>query len=269
MPDSPLPNSILYPVGALPQGCHSGLATYLLGPQQCSFAVNTTFRGGYATTRPVIRKLALTYSDEDVRINLRNRFQGAAFYESLTSTNPNALLASVGGRLFRFLITNQNVVASDITPLKDGTPDRNDPNQPQVWMAQGQDFMVVNDGQSLPWFFDGGGTRRSLGEAGSELPAGKMIHYSNGRFIEVLSEDIYEGVAYIAGDLVYNTASGTEAYNYRDSILKTNDNKAILAGRAFAVPLTAGPITALFTTAVSDTSLGTGTVAGGYVKGGL
>lgn len=265
MPEKPLPDAISYPTGTLSAGIHSGLSPFLLNAQQCAFAVNTTFRGGYAGTRPPIRKLATVYASTeyfDVREELKAIYQGGGFYQSL-GANASCLLTSVGGRLFRWAINGETATVSDVTPATlDGfgapVQDRNDPTRPQVWMAQGQDFMVVQDGQANPWFFDGSGTRRSGGEAKQELPPGKMVHYSNGRFIVVLSEEKFKGVAYIASDLVYNTSSGTAAYNYRDSILKTNDNKEVLAGLAFGVPLTSGPITALFTTAVSDTSLGQG-----------
>lgn len=260
MPESPLPNALPpYPVGALTQGCHSGLPPYLLGPQQCSFAVNVSFRGGYATSRPPLWKLVANYASEGTQSALKARFQGAAFYRSI-GNNPSCLVASVGGRLFRWTPAQRTVKVDEITPFKaDGvTLDVNDPLQPQVWMAQGQDFLVVNDGQSEPYIFDGASVKRSLGHAGKQLPPGRQVFYSNGRFIVVLADPNAEGIAYIASDLVYNTGSGTAAYNYRDSILYINDNLSILGGRAFAVPVTAGPITALFSTAVSDTSLGQG-----------
>lgn len=245
---APLPNSLPpYPIASTGGGVHSGLPPYLLAPNQLAFAINVTNRGGYASTRPAWLKRTLNYVDEDVLVNLRSNFQGAAFYRAI-GNNPSCMLASVGGRLFRFRVQNITVTVDDITP------DRNDPNQPQVWMAQGQDFMVINDGQSNPWFYDGASARRSGGYAQQELPPGRMVHYVNGRFVMVLPD----GISYIASDLVYNTGSGTPQYNYRDAILKIKDNEAILNGQAFAVPVNSGAISALFSVAIPDTSLGQG-----------
>lgn len=274
--DAPLPKAIPDTIGPCMQGIHSGLATTLLPFDQQSFAINIAFRGGYAHTRPVLRKLTTTYADPDVQINLRAAYQGGAFYRTLGS-NPSCLVTGVGGRLFRWVITNNNVTVDDITPVKDpdtGLRDINNPNRPQVWMAQGQDFLVVNDGESLPWFFDGGKVWRSAGYAGRQLPVGKMIHYVNGRFVMVLGdlEQQSGGTAYIASDLVYTVNAeggpgGTVDCNYRDSILYINDNIEILGGRAFAVPVNAGQITSLFSTAVSDTSLGQGPLQVGTEEG--
>lgn len=258
--EQPLPNTFLDKVGPLPLGMNSGLDPALLSPLQASMLVNATCRGGHAHTRPPIRKLSLSYSGSIQMVATRALFQGAAFYQAL-GNNPNALIASIGGRLFRYTITSNSVVVDEITPLLGAGPalDVNDPTRPQAWLAQGQDFMVINDGQALPYFFDGSQVVRSRGYAGQQLPAGRQIHYVNGRFVMVLADpNKMPGISYIASDLVYNTDSGTAAYNYRDAILYIKDNQAILGGLAFAVPVTAGEITALFSTAVSDTSLGQG-----------
>jgi hypothetical protein len=255
MPDAPLPRAFMDRIDVTSMGVHSGLTVTLLPREQLAMGVNVANRGGHAHTRPPIRKMALTYAGGTQALATEALFQGAAFYASFDN-DPSCIVASIGGRLFRYVVTNQNVAVDEITPyLSDGvTRDVNDPTAPVAWLAQGQDFLVVNNGQALPYFFDGAGVRRSQGPAGSELPAGRQLHYVNGRFVEVLPD----GVSYIAGDLVYSRVSGTPAYNYRDSILKTTENESILAGAAFAVPLSAGPITALFSVAIPDTSLGQG-----------
>src|SRR5688500_19050054 len=95
---------ILDKIAALPMGCHSGLPEQLLLPQQVHFAVNATFRGGFAHTRPVIRKLSITYSDEDTeQLATEALFQGASFYRGF-GNNPNCLIAQIGGRTFRYEI---------------------------------------------------------------------------------------------------------------------------------------------------------------------
>lgn len=243
------------------QGIHSGVPPSVLPRNQLSFAVNIATRGGYAQNRPPWLKLVCEYPDVDTQVAAtRSIFQGAAAYESFDN-NPSCLVASIGGRLYRYVITGRRARVQDITPTGDAG---NDPSLLQAWLAQGQDFLVVNDGQSRPLVFDGASTRRL--PAGTWLPVGRQIHYSNGRFIvAVPSEPGGEAFAYIASDLVYG-ASGTALYGYRDSILRTTDNEAILAGRPFGVPLNSGPITSLFSVAVPDTSLGQGPLQVGTVS---
>lgn len=241
-------------VGPMPQGMNSGLGAELLAPTQAAFGVNVTFRGGYAKNRPPLRKLRVTYSSTEVGINAtRALFQGAAYYSAF-GNNQSCLVASIGGRIFRYVINNNKCQVQDITPLlPDGvTYDLNNPTGEQAWLAQGQEFLVINDGESRPLVYDGAIVKRL--PLGTYLPPGRQVHYVNGRFIVVLPD----ARSYIASDLVYNVESGTPTYNYRDSILRTNDNAAILAGAAFAVPVNAGPITALFSVAIPDTSLGQG-----------
>lgn len=256
MPDAPIPDALIDRIDVTTLGMNSGISPTLLPREQLAMAVNVANRGGHAHTRPPIRKLRLSYATEDTQTAATEAlFQGAAFYSSFDN-DPNCIIASIGGRLFRYTISNNSADIDEITPfLSDGvTPDVNDPTLRQAWLAQGQDFMVINDGQSNPYFFDGASVQRSAGAAQYQLPAGRQIHYVNGRFVMVLPD----GYSYIASDLVYSRVSGHAAYNYRDSILYTTENESILNGQAFAVPLNSGAITALFSVAVPDSSLGQG-----------
>lgn len=262
---APTPDAISDTLDSTTMGVHSGLPPRLLPKNQLSFAVNVTCRGGFPRTRPNYRKLKISYSGESTQTNLRGNFQKASFYEGFGS-NQNCLVSAVAGRLFRWLIVNDQVSVSEITPLLGGnpaTPDLNNPSLDKAWMWQAEDFLIVTDGQSLPVFFDGAGTRRSRGPSGQELPAGAAGSFINGRVILSLTNRR----AYIAGDLVYNRTSGTPAYNYRDSVLRTTENEAILNGAAFAVPIQAGPINAIFAVAVPDTSLGQGPIQIGTRRG--
>jgi hypothetical protein len=246
--------------GPVPQGVHSGIATTLLPVTQLAWGVNVTCRGGYAHNRPPLRKLALTYKGDDEAevqaLATEARFQGAAYYSSY-GNNPSCIIASIGGRIFRYTIWNNNCAVDDLTPA--GDP--NNSTLEQAWLAQGQDFLVINDGESRPLSFNGATVTRL--PVGTWLPVGKQIHYVNGRFIVALPD----GRSYIAGDLVYSRVSGTPAYNFRDSILRTTENASILAGQPFAIPLDAGAITSLFSVAIPDTSLGQGPLQVGTTGG--
>lgn len=255
---APSPSALLERIEALSLGMHGGIPSTMLTPQHVAMAVNVTFRGGTAVTRPHLRKIALTHTGETATTATAALFQGASAYSSFSNV-PDCLVASIGGRIFRYNIGLASAVVSDISP----PGPTNDPTAPQAWLGQGEDFLIINDGLGLPIFFDGASTRRSLGPAGRELPPGCMGTYNNGRWVQVLPDRR----SYIAGDLVYSPTSGTPAYNYRDSILKINENIAVLGGRAFAVPINAGRITAMFSVAVPDTSLGQGPLQVGTRKG--
>lgn len=257
---APALNALLDLVEIATQGFHSGVDPKLLPDNQHWFGVNVTARGGHFKTRPPMRKIALAFIDDEQHANVAvnattKRFQGAAFYEA--RTGKNSILASIGGRLFRYLITNNSATVSDLSLPSD----LNSSSASHVWLFQGEEFMVINDGLDYPLFFDGAIVRRSLGMP-QELPPSCMGHYVNGRFTVVLPDRR----SFIAGDLV-GGPSGTAVYNYRDAILKTTENISILGGSAFAIPLTSGMISALFSTAITDTSLGQGPLQIGTRKG--
>lgn len=86
----------------------------------------------------------------------------------------------------------------------------------------------------------------------SELPAAGPMDYYMGRLWYAFGRE------YCAGDIVGSQASGTFAYQYKDSILKTTENPVSLAGDAFIVPTSAGNIRALKHSANLNSALGEG-----------
>jgi hypothetical protein len=132
--------------------------------------------------------------------------------------------------------------------------DPNPSTRTQAWMWQSEKWMVINDGQSLPMFFDGTGTRRSLGLGGNELPPGRMGAYGLGQSWQSLPD----GRTFLMSDEVGDTSSGTAANDFRDAVLKTT--QAQLIGN-FTVPGNIGKIQAMAFTAILDGSLGQGPLA--------
>lgn len=84
-----------------------------------------------------------------------------------------------------------------------------------------------------------------------ELPAAGPMDYYMGRIW------LANGREYIAGDIV-GGPSGSQAYQLRDSILKTEENTYISLGGTFTVPDLAGNIRALKHPVTLDTALGEG-----------
>ena len=253
---SPYTNAFLDGISTTTKGMNSGASPRLLPPDQLAFLCNATSRGGYPHTRPAIRKVPLSYAT-GIQINAtQGNFQCAHFYESYSS-GENCLVASIGGRLFRYLVGSSNAV-SEISI----SGDLNDPTRLQAWMWQGEDFLFTNDGLGYPLIFDGATVKRSLGPPGQQLPTGTVGHYCNGRIVMALPNRR----AFIAGDLVYSKG-GSGPFNGRDAILGITENISILGGAAFSVPVSAGPINSMASIAIPDTSLGQGPLQIGTRKG--
>lgn len=180
-------------------------------------------------------------------------YQSGAMYVP-DAGNPYLML-SIGGHIYQVRVdTDYSVV--DVTG-----GNVNPPNEPLGFMQQSEQFLVIQagDGATLPLFWDGVGLRRSNGITGNtsypninELPAAFCMDYYEQRLWYSL------GKKYTAGDIVGNTASGTAAYGYRDSVLKVTENPLAVGGDGFAVPASDTNIRALAHTANLNASLGQG-----------
>lgn len=249
---SPQANAVLDGISIVRSGMNSGVQPRLLPTDQVAFAVNCTFRGGLPRVRPVLRKLELTYSDETTEARSTEAlFQAASFYQAYAN-GENCLVALIGGRMFRYLpgITSGDSVG--VSELN-WTGELNDSQNPEAWMWQAEDFLIVQNGAANPLFFDGASVRRSLGAAGEELEAGRMGCYVQGRVWQALTD----GRSFMAGDLVYSHGF-LDNYDGRSAVLKTQENTFLSGGGAFAVPISAGNITGMAAVAIADTSLGQG-----------
>lgn len=124
--------------------------------------------------------------------------------------------------------------------------------RPQAWMEQAEKWLIIQDGQSLPIFWDGARSKRSQPSIG-QMAAGKMMEYHRGRVAKVNPD----GYTYSIGDIVYGS-SGTLANKYRDAVLYVKENNYLVGGGYFTVPGNYGPITFMRGMAQIDTALGQG-----------
>lgn len=115
------------------------------------WANNVSFRGGAMQPRP-----GYVYLGSLPVVAL---FQDAYLYEP-TGEFPY-LISQIGGRTFKTILTETPLVTTEITIAGDPNP----ANLDQAWMQQGEEFLFINDGQSLPLFFDGETMRRSSGNS--------------------------------------------------------------------------------------------------------
>jgi hypothetical protein len=140
-------------------GMNSGLDPLLIPKNQLSFASNMTCRNGFAMTRPPFTKnLTITYPSDEVQTAIeQGLFQGAAYYQP--DSGSQSLFASISGRLFQFVVSTNGITVVEQTIPGDPNPAAST----QAWLWQSENYLIVNDGVSLPIFFDGVSSRRSAG----------------------------------------------------------------------------------------------------------
>lgn len=144
-------------IGPMTGGMNADLSPLILPKDQLSFATNLTTRRSYIHPRPPfqIRKLDAAAKTLIASALTGGTFQGAAFYNP--DVGDESIVASIAGRLFKF-----NVLQSPVTVDEISIPgDLNPASQDQVWMWQAEKWLIVNDGVSVPIFYDGTTSFRS------------------------------------------------------------------------------------------------------------
>lgn len=237
---------------SLEAGMDSGSATNLLPRNKYFFGMNITGRGGYVKNRPPWNSFDLIFLNDDQKTAYTTgRFQGAEWY--VPDDGIPIGLVSVSGHIYTQTITPQGVLVADLTP----SGDPNMSTLPHAWMCQADTFMVIQDGIDAPFIFDGAGLRRS--QQGSdpnaqpgvlpaqqfaffEVPTGTAMAYGQGRLWLV------RGRNWEAGDIL-DASIANSAIRFTEILLYDD---------SFAVPPSAGNVTAILFNAVIDTSLGQG-----------
>lgn len=146
-------------IDTLELGMNSGIDPLLLPRNQLAFASNLTTRQGFVTDRPPFSNvLTFVWESDDVQEAFeQGLFQGAGYYQP--DSGPQSLFASVSGRLYQFVINGTTATVYDRTIPGDPNP----ADSTQAWLWQAENYLIVNDGISLPIFFDGTSSRRSYG----------------------------------------------------------------------------------------------------------
>jgi len=130
------------------------------------------------------------------------------------------------------------------------------------WTVVNAVYVVPSQTPTLPLFWDGTTLSRSQGITNlsvapgtpgiNQLPPGGPMCYYMGRLWYASSARTY-----CAGDIV-GGASGTQGYNFTDSILNVTENPLVIGGDGFTVPAQAGNITALTYNSQLDEAFGQG-----------
>jgi hypothetical protein len=231
----------LFPDGfsVIQKGVNSDLAPNVLPFDQIAWLVNGQTRRGFLSQRPGWGKKLL--SGDEITPGF---YQGGALF-----LRWRKMVLSVGGDIY-----SVNLLNMEVSKLTGGAsqPTRNPSYLHRAWFCEAEDFMIIQDGQSGAFIYDGSTLRRA-DPAFSEVPTGTCMAYSQGRLWVTLPNRR----SYVGSDLVFGP-SGTPAYGRRDAILKFTENTLIAGGGAFGVPFRAGEIVSMVPLGQTDTSLGQG-----------
>lgn len=232
------PLAIYDTLSQVARGMDSGTPPALIGRDQVSLAINTTFREKFPKPRPGIQKITLTGESFQT-----GRWQGASPY--LAANNHPYIIASIGGNIIQFDLYDNTV--RNLTTLSGQI---NPSIVPKTWMTQAEQFLVIQNGINIPMIWDGAILRRAIPVSfgGDELPVGCMMEYNNGRLAVVLPDRR----SFAMGDLAYSRTGNPS------DLLGFTENLFIDGGGEFVMPSNAGFITAIRTVAVMDTTLGQG-----------
>lgn len=142
------------------KGMDSNSHPLLLTPDTASFLTNATVRGTFCSNRAAFNKLTLNYGgNAGIQAAVENgMWQGSCFYQPDIG-NP-CLIAQISGRLFQFQLSGMMATVTEITIPGDPNP----AHSPVAWLWQSENYVIVNDGSSLPIFYNGTTSRRSYGQ---------------------------------------------------------------------------------------------------------
>lgn len=96
-------------------GMSGGISPSLIRQNQVAAALNFTFRGAFAKTRPPFGNLLLTFDSAITEARFNGRYQGHTFYSA--EFGESGFIVSISGRLFRIQIGTMTNLVTEITPF--------------------------------------------------------------------------------------------------------------------------------------------------------
>lgn len=215
----------------------SGRSPSIIARTQFAYGGNITARGGYAKTRPGFQKVTLSGATSC----LTSKFQGVDFFDY----SNGQLVMVAGGNTYTISppVSGSTWTITDVTGTNTLSTTRE-----RVHMVQANDYqsgvsksyMIIQDGSSTPFILDGGTSRYATSQ---EVPTGTgPMAFGQGRLW------VAKGRNFMAGDIMGGS----------NGVLKFTENAHLAGGGAFAVPLSAGAITAMRFVAAPNTALGQG-----------
>jgi hypothetical protein len=218
----------------LTEGMSSGTTPALIKLTQCAYALNATFRGGYAKNRPTFNQIDLSGAGMDAFA--AGNFQGAAFYD--IGDGQQHILAQASGRTYQIDLAAGGATVTDISLDSVFSPIR-----PKAYFCQADVYMVVQDGNSTPLIYQGVDQKHRA--ATDEVPVGQAMAYCQGRLW------VSKGRLLAAGDI----------FGGPTPVIKFTENTYLnttTPSPGFGTPLQSGDIVGLSAIEVGDTSTGQG-----------
>lgn len=96
-------------------GMNSGDDPSLIDVNQVAIARNITVRDSFAKTRPAQRQIKLVFDSQTTQDKFTGIFQGACFYQTAL-VGSSGFIVSVGGYLFRIMLSQDTATVTDVTP---------------------------------------------------------------------------------------------------------------------------------------------------------
>lgn len=225
-------------ITSLEGGMDSGKSPSMLNRNQCAYAENVTFRGGFATTRPTFVRIPLaSASSTPASTMLASKFQGAAHYDKGTGS----IVCQVNGNIYQVSPPSSGLewTVADITGGNTMSTSKE-----RVYFCQAEDYMIIQDGVTAPFIWNGSTSRYSLPNSPDfEVPVGSgPMAYGNGRLW------VAKGRDFVAGDILGGSTG----------VLKFTENSYLAGGGAFTVAVGSSSITAMKFVAAPNTALGQG-----------
>jgi hypothetical protein len=216
----------------LESGMNSGRDPTLLSAQECAWADNVTFRGGYPSNRQQFVQVQLT-DGGNLALFLSGLYQGSAIYD--IDDGSEYIVSMVAGALFEISITGQGMSIKE--SWNDGLSKA---TAPQCWFCQADVYMVIQDGSSTPLIMQGLQTIRRAGT--TEVPVGQSMAYGQGRLW------LAQGRTFVAGDILGGPTS----------VISFTEQTYLAEAAFFGVPLAAGNIVGMIFSEIGDTATGQG-----------
>ena len=227
-------------VTTLVGGMDSGRSPSTLPPDQCAYAGNVAFRGGFAKTRPSFKKINITgFSTPEAA-----KFQGCGYFDY----SDGQIILVAGGNIYKIEPPSSGYdwACTDITNSKPLSATRERVHMVQaenkIGSGSATSHIIIQDGSSSPYIWDGSSASYASDTTNS-VPVGTgPMAFGHGRLW------VAKGRSYVAGD-IYGGSNGT---------LKFTENTYLAGGGSFSVPVSAGSITAMKFAAAPNTALGQG-----------
>tara|TARA_R110002020_G_scaffold265840_4_gene480656 strand:- start:136 stop:1938 length:1803 start_codon:yes stop_codon:yes gene_type:complete len=222
----------------------SGRSPSNIDPNQCAYAENISFRGGFAQTRPGFKRIQFASSAAASAITetggISSRFQGASYFDYGTGQ----IVVVVNGASYKITPPTSGD-EWDVTDITNSITMSTSPQR--VHMVQVEGYLIIQDGSSRPLIWDGGTAVRSDAST-NQVPIGTgPMAYGQGRLW------VAQGRNFVAGNILGGT-DGTDG----DNVLKFSENLYLAGGGAFSVPTNSGNISSMQFVASPNTALGQG-----------